>query len=144
MTLYNNFIVCMMCCAFFALLNMIDEQEWQYIVLPIGILIWGFFKFFDENDREYLIREGYDPDTFNGWLSEDSNRYSTTSYQGRSNYTLPADNATRTTWQNSQPAVSRQGGATTVTWVNRGTEQDYKHLVSKCRRNFNIAIGKDE
>lgn len=61
-----------MTCAFMALLCMIDNGDWQYIILPIGILIWGIFKFFDENDRKYLEGMGIDPDEFNAFFPDDT------------------------------------------------------------------------
>lgn len=140
--LYNNFIVCMMTCAFFALLNMIDNQEWQYIILPIGILIWGIFKFFDADDREYLRRLGIDPDEFNAFFPDD--------YDGKyriTNHTTQAYNKREddfnTNLYNQQENHTRY--QPTVQTFNRSTWQNpaYKGIVKKCKRNFKITLNED-
>ena len=145
--LYNNFIVCMMTCAFFALISMIDNQEWQYIVLPIGILIWGIFKFFDENDREFLRRLGIDPDEYNAFFPDDYNgKYRINNNVRRENNTI--------TWGNVEDDFDsnlfrQQEDHTryqpTVQTYNRGNWQNpsYKGMVKKCKRNFKITIGKE-
>ena len=51
--LYNNFIVCIMTVAFFAMIDMAVTGQWTYIILPIGIFIWGIFKFFLAPDSVY-------------------------------------------------------------------------------------------
>ena len=60
--LYKNFVVCIMSCALLTMVNMIYDQHWQYILLPIGILLWGSYVFFKDNDRNYLKSRGIDPE----------------------------------------------------------------------------------
>ena len=151
--LYNNFIVCMMTCAFFALISMIDNQEWHYIILPIGILIWGVFKFFDADDREYLRRLGIDPDEFNAFFPDE--------YDGKYNINAKLNKpyhkqGTNTvTWGNVEDdfdsdLFKQQSDHTryqpTVQTYNRSTWQNpiYKGMVKKCKRNFKIELGEKE
>jgi len=145
----------MMTCAFFALLNMIDNQEWQYIILPIGILIWGFFKFFDENDREYLRRNGIDPDKYNAFFPDmydyPNSHHRTTSY--------PSHNGRREgntiTWDrvedNFDSNLFRGSGGTNEYTryqpkapVRTWQDQSYKGMVKKCKRNFKITVEESE
>lgn len=150
--LYNNFIVCMMVCAFFALLSMIDNQEWHYIILPIGILIWGIFKFFDEDDREYLRRLGIDPDEFNAFFPDDYNG----KYNINTNVSHPSPrrNGNTITWSEGdmfdsdsfKEQVEHRSYHPTVKTYNVGTYQNpfYKTIVKKCKRNFKISINNTE
>lgn len=146
--LYNNFIICMMTCAFFALLNMIDNHEWQYIILPIGILIWGIFKFFDENDREYLRRLGIDPNEFNAFFPDDYDG----KYRIYNHTNTPRKEGNTITWNREDDfdgdlfrhqTEHTRYQPTTQTY-NRGTWQNplYKGMVNKCKRNFKITIGE--
>lgn len=137
--LYNNFIVCMMSCALLALFNMIETQNWEYVILPIGILIWGVFKFFDEDDREYLRREGIDPDKYNAFfpdLSDDWRDNHTRTYQ-----TTPRRSGNTITWDGQDRNAtfdSNLYGDKVKTWQN----PVYKGMVKKCKRNFKITISE--
>ena len=158
--LYNNFIVCMMVCAFMALLCMIDNGDWQYIILPIGILIWGIFKFFDENDRKYLEGMGIDPDEFNAFFPDEYDNYS----YGRNRHHHHHHSGNVYT-PNSNDWDSRREG-NTITWDSpsdarrsdfptynggfggyysrkRYENPAYKGMVKKCKRNFKISITKE-
>ena len=146
--LYNNFIICIMVCAFMALLNMIDNQEWGYIILPIGILIWGCFKFFDENDRKYLWSRGINPDECDMFFPE--------LYEG----TYPINHNTEShnvkgntiTWYN-QDKLNVEDNFDPNLWgssYNRHASKEthttwqdtrYKGIAKKCKRNFKISIG---
>ena len=152
--LYNNFIVCMMTCAFFALLSMIDNHEWHYIILPIGILIWGIFKFFDENDREFLRRLGINPDEFNVFFPNDNERYSINT---RTTNSYPKRNGNTVTWENvednfdsdlfrGQKSDHTRYQPTTTTYNRGSTWQNplYKGMVKKCKRNFKITVSEKE
>ena len=138
--LYNQFIICMMTCAFFAMTDMIYNQHWEYIILPIGIFIWGFFKFFDEDDREHLRRNGIDPDEYNAFFPDDyycsnSNRYNSYKKEGNT-----------ITWN-----TENENGKTLYTedysryQPRNRTYQNpqYKGMVEKCKRNFKITIDKN-
>ena len=165
--LYNNFVVCMMTCAIFAIFCMVDAQEYKYIILPIGILIWGIFKFFDANDRKYLEERGIDPDEFNYFFSEEDyydthypyqrNRYHSSS-SNKSIYAPSNPNNVRRedntiTWDS--PSDTRREspmynggfgsfGGTYNEYPRRRHYQNpaYKGMVDKCKRNFKISITK--
>lgn len=135
----------MMTCAVFALLNMINNQEWHYIILPIGILIWGIFKFFDEDDRHYLEMNGIDPDEYNPFFPDlyDINTNNHHQYQNKS--TLNDKTSSTAKWGHNTEAdyghsynyegyIRRQANGT------RYQNPAYKGMVNKCKRNFKIRI----
>jgi hypothetical protein len=148
----------MMACAFFALISMCIDGQWTYIILPIGILLWGFFKFFDDNDRQFLQRHGINPDEFDAWNPDyydivDS-KPSTSTY-GRNRHksstridtfgsSIDRDKNT-ITWD-SPSDTRRSGVGDTGFWSTnlfprrRYSDPTYKGLVSKCKRNFKITI----
>ncbi len=155
--LYNHFVVCMVTCAIFALINMIHDQLWQYLILPIGIIVWGIFKFFDANDREYLRRMGIDPDEFNAFFPE---YYDTTFNNARNNTTkhttvhtpsTPTREGNTIRWDRVEDAFDSNlfkghtsyesyKPKTNITWQN----PIYKGMVKKCKRNFKITVSEDE
>lgn len=146
--LYNNFIVCMMTCAFFAMLNMIVKEEWQYIILPIGIIIWGIFKFFDADDREYLRRNGIDPDEFNSFFPDDYDgkypikrtRNTSSHYKREGNTIFWDENLSDEELSNTSTTnYSRYQPTTYKGWQNPA----YKGMVKKCKRNFKITIDEE-
>lgn len=144
--LYNNFIACMMLCSVLGLLYMISVEDWQYIIFPIGILLWGFFKFFDEDDREYLRRRGINPDEFNAFFPDEYDKH-----RNNSSVYAPSGNARRegNTISWDSPSDSRRdtspmyvggfNGGRTRTYQN----PLYKGIVNKCKRNFKISITKE-
>ena len=153
--LYNNFIICMMTCAFIALLHMIVDQDWQYIILPIGILIWGAFKFFDEDDREYLRRRGIDPDEYSVFFPNDYERYpiNTSSTQKQHGNTIiwdKEDNFDANLFGGTTKDHTRYQPRTVGNMINGWQDPRYKGMVKKMKRNFKITIsenkndGKDE
>ena len=155
--LYNNFIVCMMTVAFFALIDMIVNEHWAYIILPIGILIWGIFKFFDENDRKYLEGMGIDPDEFNAFFPD---YYDTTYKYGRNRHSSSGSSSypSHTSYNNGGGTVNKN----TITWNSptdtyrrepngstyggffggqrRYNNPAYKGMAKKCKRNFKITV----
>ena len=145
--LYNNFIVCMMTCALFALWNMIENQEWHYIILPIGILIWGFFKFFDEEDRDYLKSIGIDPDKYNAFFPELSEDIHTLKHHKQTvSSSYPSKKGNTITWGGTDTFDSSlydshrtSIDSTIKTWQNPA----YKGMVKKCKRNFKISVREE-
>lgn len=151
--LYNNFIACIMTVAFFAMIHMVVNEQWAYIILPIGILIWGIFKFFDENDRKYLEGMGIDPDEFNAFFPDYYDNYSHNRSHRRTKYPINNDvaNAQKNTivWNSPTDDIRRE---TTVNTYNGGFNRgsffpqrrrnnpEYKGMVDKCKRNFKITI----
>lgn len=147
--LYNNFIVCIMVCALMALLCMIDNGDWQYIILPIGILIWGIYKFFDEDDRKYLEERGIDPDEFNAFFPDEYDNYSygRNRHQSRSTYP-PYREGNTITWNSPSDARRNEsptykGGFGGYYSRKRYENPAYKGMVNKCKRNFKISITKE-
>lgn len=153
--LYSNFVACMMACAFFALINMCIDEQWTYIILPIGILLWGFFKFFDDNDRQFLQRRGIDPDEFDAWNPDYYDIVDSKSTYGRNRHTsLPKtdtfgssiDRDKNTITWDSPSDTRRTSGADTGFWNStlfprrKYSDPTYKGLVGKCKRNFKITI----
>lgn len=154
--LYNNFIICIMSCALFAMINMIHDQHWRYIILPIGILIWGSYKFFRDNQRSYLKQMGKDPDREDSILSDfffgsDYDSYdSYGSYGGYNSHNTPRRHGNTITWDNGSRRVEdnfdyelyRHKGTSDYTRYQPRNWQDprYKGMVEKCKRNFKITV----
>ena len=153
--LYNNFIVCMMVCSLMSLLCMLDSGDYKYIILPIGILIWGIFKFFDDDDREYLRRNGINPDEFNAFFPD----YYDTNYYNHSHHSTHSSssngytkNENTITWDS--PSDVRRESPSTYGGFSSGSDSyysrrryqnpTYKSIVSKCKRNFKITVDKEE
>jgi hypothetical protein len=128
----------MMSLAFFAMINMIVNEHWTYIILPIGILIWGIFKFFDDNDREYLTKMGIDPDEFNAFFPDyygNYNRHRET-YKGNTNN--GAVNGNTITWDRFQKPNDINDGFFHQVYPRKNPA--YKGMVKKCKRNFKITV----
>lgn len=151
--LYNNFIVCIMTVAFFAMIHMVVNGQWAYIILPIGILIWGIFKFFDENDRKYLEGMGIDPDEFNAFFPDYYDNYSYNRTHRNVKYPINNDvaNAQKNTivWNSPTDDIRRETTVNTYSGgFNRGgflhqrrrNNPEYKGMVDKCKRNFKITV----
>ena len=135
-----------MTCAFFALINMIDNQEWHYIILPIGIFIWGIFKFFDENDREYLRRRGIDPDDYDMFFSDfyDDDTYGLNNHHNHNNHvryqpsSYPRREGNTISWDGTRDYSTYQTQSIGGRWQNPA----YNGMVKKCKRNFKITVNK--
>ena len=149
--LYNNFIACIMTVAFFAMIDMVVNEQWAYIILPIGIFIWGIFKFFDANDRKYLEDMGIDPDEFNAFFPDyyDNYTYNRT-HRRNSNYPTynngASVNKNTITWESPTDGIRRESTLDTYKGFNRGgffpqrrrDNPEYKGMAQKCKRNFKI------
>lgn len=140
--LYTSFRVAVMTTAFLGLLHMLAEGSFIYIFFPIAIIIWAIYSFFDENDREYLRRNGVDPDEVS-WFFPEYCDYGThrTTYQTSGNYrkSYPARNNYS---HNNNVGINED--------YNRYAPQYpysnpiYRKLKDKCKRNFKITIFKEE
>ena len=155
--LYNNFIACIMTVAFFAMIDMVVNEQWGYIILPIGILIWGFFKFFDENDRKYLEGMGIDPDEFNAFFPDYYDNYSYNRAHRKNNGYPTYNNSVNVndntiTWNSPSDCRRNESTINTYNGFSRGSffpqrridNPQYKGMVNKCKRNFKITVEKDE
>lgn len=142
--LYNSFRILLMFPSFLAILNMIATDKYEYIFFPIVILIWAIYSFFDENDREYLRRNGIDADELS-WFFPDYNDYGAVRdkhkplNQNSSSHTrtYPA----RKENDNSRYYPTTQYGGYGYSYYDY--TNSYKKLKDKCKRNFKITIAKD-
>ena len=150
--LYSSFRILLMFPSSLAILNMIATDKYEYIFFPIVILIWVIYSFFDENDREYLRRNGIDPDEIS-WFFPDYNDYGAV----RGNHKPLNQNSsshTRTYPPRKTNDNSRYAPKTTYNdfydyysydyyGYTNGYTNPYKKLKDKCKRNFKITIAKD-
>lgn len=121
--LYDSFRVMMMICASVGIIHMIGTDSYIYIFFPIIILIWGIYSLFDENDKEYLRRNGffYEDDYFST-TNGNNHHHRTTTYQG----------------------YTGRGYSQSPTYHYSAYEsKKYEHIAKKCNRNFKITIDKD-
>ena len=139
--LYTSFRATVMIAATLGLLHMIAEGSFIYMFFPIAIIIWAIYTFFDENDREYLRRNGIDPDEIS-WFFPDyedygvvrdkhstMNRKSSSAYNGSM-----SANAQYSRYAPQYPFGGYKGYSDPV----------YKVLKDKCKRNFKITISKEK
>lgn len=78
-------------CGAMGLICMISQNTFTFVILPIIIIIWGLFSFFEPNDKEYLRRNGTIDDEYLSLFSDGgyyNNAKCPTSYIGgnRSQY----------------------------------------------------------
>lgn len=144
--LYSSFRMLLMFPSFLAILNMIATDECEYIFFPIVILIWVIYSFFDEDDREYLRRNGIDADEIS-WFFPDYNDYGAVRdnhkplNQNSSSHTRAYP--TRKTIDNSRYAPTTAYSGYNYYGYTSGYSNPYKKLKDKCKRNFKITIAKD-
>lgn len=89
--LYTSFRATVMAAAILGLLHMITEGSFIYMFFPIAIIIWAVYTFFDENDREYLRRNGINPEAIS-WSFNDYSDYGyvpQNTYYGYREYSNP-------------------------------------------------------
>lgn len=147
--LYTSFRATVMVAAILGLLHMITEGSFVYMFFPIAIIIWAVYTFFDENDREYLRRNGIDPDEIS-WFFPDYSDYGAV----RDNHSTM--NRTSGNYRKSYPARTNSSSYNrsmgTDTQYTRYTPQNthygysnpvYKALKDKCKRNFKITVSKE-
>ena len=130
--LYSSFRAMVMCAAVMGLMHMIAEESYIYIFFPIAIIIWAVYSFFDEDDREYLRRNGIDPDEIS-WFFPEYSDYGVNAYNSSSN------NSNHVRYQPKNNTTYRNG------YYERQdfNSLDYKGFKDKCKRNFKIEISKD-
>lgn len=116
--LYDSLRIALMLFAAVGMVHMISTDSFMYISFPITMLVWGIYSFFDENDKEYIRRNGYDQMYFGGHTRN------TTYYSDNSRY-MP-----RTTYSGYRQS-------------SYSNSKDYESIAKKCTRNFNVTIAKD-
>ena len=147
--LYSSFRILLMFPSFLATLDMIAKGNYEYIFFPIVIMIWATYSFFDEDDREYLRRNGIDADEIS-WFFPDYNDYGAVRDKHKPlNQNSSSHNRTyppRKTTDNSRyapaTAYSEYDGYSYYGYTS-GYSNPYKKLKDKCKRNFKITIAKD-
>ena len=147
--LYGSFRAAVLAAAILGLLHMIAEGSFIYIFFPIAIIIWAFYSFFDENDREYLRRNGIDPDEIS-WFFPDYSDY------GVVRDTRPSSNNAYSNNVRSYPSRTNSYGYNgSVSYNNQYSRYApqsryaysnpvYKGLKDKCKRNFKITVSNGE
>ena len=147
--LYTSFRATVMVAAILGLLHMIAEGSFIYLFFPIVIIIWAVYTFFDENDREYLRRNGIDPDEIS-WFFPEYSDYGAV----RDNHSTM--NRTSGDYRRSYPARTSSSSyngsmgadAQYARYAPQGSYYGYsnpvyKALKAKCKRNFKITVSKD-
>lgn len=142
--LYSSFRILLMFPSFLAILNMIATDKYEYIFFPTVILIWAIYSFFDEDDREYLRRNGIDADEIS-WFFPDYNDYGAV----RDNHKpLNQNSSNHTKTYLAKKTIDNSRYAPTTTYSDyygytSGYNNPYKKLKDKCKRNFKITIAKN-
>ena len=143
--LYTSFRVTVMVSAILGLLHMIEVGSYIYIFFPIAIIIWAVYTFFDDNDREYLRRNGIDSDEIS-WFFPDYSDY------GAVRDARPSSNNAYSNNVRSYPSRTSSygynGGVNYNNQYSRYAPQSgyvysnpvYKGLKDKCKRNFKITV----
>ena len=143
--LYNSFRALMMITSIMGILNMIVHSSYEYIFFPLTIIIWGIFSFFDENDREYLRRNGIDPDEVSWFFFF----YSSYGYESRSNkeiknghyrYAAPARRESDHSAYQPQWGTYTPYAQSNVPSGYKYNDPTYKRLLPKVKRSFKITL----
>ena len=130
--LFKNFTYCILTCAILVLLNMCAYQEWEYIILPIGVIIGSLYKIFDDDDREYLMSQGIDPDNYEGWFPD--------LFPYHDNINNNYQQGAHRTYYNPSNNSNTHIHYTQNTNAYNEEKKIYKSIVKKCKRNFKINI----
>lgn len=147
--LYTSFRATVMIAAILGLLHMITEGSFIYMFFPIVIIIWVIYTFFDENDREYLRRNGINPDEISWFFPEYSDygavrdNHSTmnrTSGDYRRSYPARTNNSSHNGSMNADAQYARYAPQVSYYGYKGYSNPVYKALKDKCKRNFKITI----
>jgi hypothetical protein len=149
--LYTSFRAAVMAAAILGLLHMIAEGSFVYIFFPIAIIIWAVYTFFDEGDREYLRRNGIDPDEISWFFPEYSDygavrdKHSTmnrTSSYHRRSYPAIAKSSSYNGSMSADAQYARYAPQGSYYGYREYSNPVYKALKDKCKRNFKITLYK--
>ena len=147
--LYTSFRATVMIAAILGLLHMITEGSFIYMFFPIVIIIWAIYTFFDENDREYLRRNGINPDEISWFFPEYSDydvvrdNHSTmnrTSGDYRRSYPARTNNSSHNGSMSADAQYARYAPQVSYYGYKGYSNPVYKALKDKCKRNFKITI----
>ena len=118
--LYATFRVMATFCGVMGLIIMISQGTFTFVILPIIIIIWGLFSFFEPNDREYLRRNGIIEDEYLSFFSDDG-YYNNTQYG----------------------TYNPRSTQCTTSYIG-GKYSQYNEISKKCKRNFKISVGEEK
>lgn len=132
--LYGTFVIFVMLMSVIGLIHMLAFETYTYIIFPISTLVWGFYKFFKEDDDEFCRRNGVNNSSNMGWLiglDDNEDYYGANGeyyggYYGGSGY-------------------NRQGTSNhhrTVAKTYNYQNPEYKKLLPRCRRNSLVTTDK--
>jgi hypothetical protein len=123
--LYGIFAVFMILLSMMGIVHMIVFESYTYIIFPISTLVWGFYKFFKENDEEFCRRNNIEPCIDIGWLlgfGDDDAYYTQYDSYNNRGYTRYQPTTHTSRYQYSDP--------------------EYKKILPRCRRNSMVKTNK--
>lgn len=131
--LYGIFAIFMILLSIMGIVHMIVFESYTYIIFPISTLVWGFYKFFKENDEEFCRRNNIDPGIDIGWLLGfgDENEYT---HYGQYNQYGGYNNTVNSDHTRYQP--------TTYTSKYQYSDPEYRKILPRCRRNSMVKTDK--
>jgi hypothetical protein len=132
--LYGTFVIFVMLMSVIGIIHMLAFETYTYIIFPITTLVWGFYKFFKEDDDEFCRRNGVNNSSNMGWLiglDDNEDYYGPDGvyyggYYGGSGY-------------NRQDTSSHHR---TVAKTYNYQNPEYKKLLPRCRRNSLVTTDK--
>ena len=129
--LYSSFRTALVIAAIMGIIDMLVYENYKYIFFPLAIIIWAIYVAFDKNDREYLRRNGYDPDEVSWFFPEYSYYDDLCNNNSSHQRTYPArkDNSIY---------------APKTTYYNNYISSQYNGMKNKCKRNFKITVEANE
>lgn len=151
--LYTSFRVTVMIAAILGLLHMIAEGSFVYVFFPIAIIIWAVYTLFDENDKEYLRRNGIDPDEISwffpdyadyGAVRDSHNSMNRTSGGYGKSHQSRINGSTYNGSMSADAQYSRYAPQYPFGGYKGYSDPVYKVLKDKCKRNFKITISKEK
>lgn len=129
--LYGIFTIFMILLSIMGIIHMCVFESYTYIIFPIATFVWGFYKFFKENDDEYRRRNGIKPSMDIGWLfGLDDEEYHNSQYPGYGYY------------DGSNYNRSSKNNYTQPTTKYNYSNPEYKIILPRCRRNSLVTTDK--
>ena len=120
----------------FAVCYMFTNGDYEYAFFLITILLWCAYSFFREDDNEYLIREGIDPEEIS-WYFPQMTYEEAIRNRSKQNYIASDGNINYT--QNNRHYSKRKTNTATTTLVNDSNASNkLKNKVS-----IKITVAKD-
>ena len=134
--LYGCFRFFMIGMSITAIIHMLYNDSYTYIIFPISTLIWGFYSFFKNEDDEWCRRNGIKRDSWSWLLGIDINDgYDRNDYYGN-RYSSGYDN-----YYGVPDSHIRTYNQTTVNKYHY-SDPEYKKILPRCRKNSIVSIEK--